>query len=138
MRRRTRSSQVPVMRRGGQWEPLFLAALERCGGIADSARASGISRRAAYSRRDRDPEFRAAWDRALDVARSHRIVERTWRSEGEPRQLAARVSSVRHALARQGLGALADELLEVELLLGRQARALSQARKRARTPEGAR
>ncbi len=52
------------------WPPLFLEALAASGLIRASARAVGIGRRTAYDRRDRDPEFAAAWDAALQPFRA--------------------------------------------------------------------
>src|SRR5579872_5816316 len=51
------------------WAPLFLAALERSGMVRASARACGVGRRTVYDRRERDPDFAAAWDAALEPFR---------------------------------------------------------------------
>ena len=48
----------------GQQE--FLAELAATCNVAASARAVGISEKTVYKKRALDPEFRAAWDAALD------------------------------------------------------------------------
>lgn len=50
------------------WEPAFLAALAETGVVRDACEAAGIGRRTAYHLRERDPEFAAKWDEALEDA----------------------------------------------------------------------
>jgi hypothetical protein len=52
------------------WPPLFLEALAASGLIRASARAVGIGRRTTYDKRERDPEFAAAWDAAVEPFRA--------------------------------------------------------------------
>ncbi len=44
---------------------IFFATLARTANVLASERAAGMGERSSYSRRARDPEFRAAWDEAL-------------------------------------------------------------------------
>jgi len=46
----------------------FLARLRESANVSAAARAAGLSRSSAYALRSRDPEFRAAWDEALEEA----------------------------------------------------------------------
>jgi hypothetical protein len=50
------------------WRATFLSALEASGNVSASARRAGMHRGTAYRYRQADPEFRAAWDEALEVA----------------------------------------------------------------------
>lgn len=43
----------------------FIEALEETCNISEAARQAGHHRSSAYDQRDRDPEFRAAWEKAL-------------------------------------------------------------------------
>lgn len=49
-----------------EWTEHFLAELARSPNVSSAARSVGISRRAAYLRRETDPDFAAAWDEALE------------------------------------------------------------------------
>jgi hypothetical protein len=65
----------PPARAGARdWAPAFIAELERCGLIRASARAVGVGRRTVYDRRDRDPQFAAAWAAAFERGRTERQV----------------------------------------------------------------
>ena len=49
-------------------ESTFLAVLAQTGNVSAAAAKAGVSRQYAYERRAADPELRAAWDEAIDVA----------------------------------------------------------------------
>ena len=63
--RNPRLEGVIAMAPRWEWAPAFLLALEQSGLIRASARAVGIGTRTAYDKRERDPEFAAAWDTAF-------------------------------------------------------------------------
>lgn len=46
----------------------FLDELRKRGNVSEAAAVAGIGRRTAYEVRDRDPEFAAAWDEAIEAA----------------------------------------------------------------------
>lgn len=46
----------------------FLAELRQTANVSHSAKAAGFTRAAAYKNRDRDPDFKAAWEDALEEA----------------------------------------------------------------------
>jgi hypothetical protein len=50
------------------WRPRFLKALSTAPNVAAACRAAGISRKAAYDARKRDPDFAEAWEEALQGA----------------------------------------------------------------------
>jgi len=50
------------------WRETFLAAFETSANVSAAARRAGVGRATAYRHRAADPEFRAAWDEALEVA----------------------------------------------------------------------
>lgn len=51
------------------WRPAFLKSLRSAGGsVQAAADAVGIARGTAYSARETDPDFAAAWDEAKDAA----------------------------------------------------------------------
>jgi len=50
------------------WTESFLAALAASGNVSDAARRSHVDRGTVYERRDKDPEFKAAWNEALEAA----------------------------------------------------------------------
>lgn len=56
------------MAKQGQWRKLFLSALRNTGNVRASCLVAGIERKTAYNARDRDEQFRAAWNEALDEA----------------------------------------------------------------------
>jgi hypothetical protein len=49
-----------------RWRPAFLAVLRNSASVRAACDAAGINRTTAYRARERSPEFRAAWDQALD------------------------------------------------------------------------
>lgn len=55
-----KSSDLP------EWATDFLASLCEVPNVAEACRRAGVTRQAAYQRRDHDPDFAAAWDDALD------------------------------------------------------------------------
>lgn len=59
---KTRASRVPA------WQATFLEALRQTGIISWAAEAAGISRRAAYDRREKCAAFAQAWDAARAAA----------------------------------------------------------------------
>lgn len=44
----------------------FLEALDEGAGVSDACRIAGIARRSVYEWRAGDPEFRTAWDKAIE------------------------------------------------------------------------
>jgi hypothetical protein len=50
------------------WVPKFLMMLRESANVRASAEAAGITRRAAYYLRERDPDFRARWDDCMEDA----------------------------------------------------------------------
>src|SRR5829696_4601355 len=60
-------SEAP-RRTGGHWKPTFLEFLRATANVSASARGVGISKQAAYKAREKDEEFREAWEDALDEA----------------------------------------------------------------------
>jgi hypothetical protein len=50
------------------WRERFVAAFELTGNVSAAARAAGVHRGTAYRHRQVEPEFRAAWDEAGEVA----------------------------------------------------------------------
>ena len=64
----------------GQAMAAFVAALEQGATVAAAARAAGCSRSTAYSRRESDPAFRAAWDEAAAKgSRPHLVASQNGR-----------------------------------------------------------
>ncbi|HEY0013968.1 MAG TPA: hypothetical protein VGB79_14090 [Allosphingosinicella sp.] len=66
-------SQTRRLRHDG-WSPekmrLFLECFAECGVVVEACQAAGMSARAAYNLRDRDPLFAAGWDAAAVKARA--------------------------------------------------------------------
>jgi hypothetical protein len=62
---RTPKKGAPRKRSAPDWAPRFLAALAGCANIRAACAAAGVSRSAAYERRDSDKDFRAALRAAL-------------------------------------------------------------------------
>lgn len=58
-----------------KWVPVFLAQLREAPNVSAAARASGVSREAAYAYRDRNPEFAFQWDDALGESTDELIGE---------------------------------------------------------------
>ncbi len=50
------------------WKPAFLKALSDTANVRSSCQAAGIDRSTAYDHRASDPEFKAAWETALEDA----------------------------------------------------------------------
>lgn len=50
------------------WKPVFLAQLNLAPNVAAACRAANIDRTTAYSHKQDDPEFSAAWDAALELS----------------------------------------------------------------------
>ena len=63
------------------WTPerkrLFLERLAECGVVLEAALAAGMSARAAYNLRDRDPLFAAGWEAACVMARP-KLADEAW------------------------------------------------------------
>ena len=57
------------------WKPDFLAALALTPNVAAACREAGITRKGAYLARDADPEFKAAWQEALDESTDELVGE---------------------------------------------------------------
>ncbi len=84
-RKKTSANPEPRTRRDGFTavrKQKFLGALGRTGCVRDACRVAGISSTTAYRHAKKDPEFRAAWDRAharsletLEAAAFQRAVE---------------------------------------------------------------
>jgi hypothetical protein len=60
------------------WTTVFLISLAQTPNVTAASRAAGISRQAAYNRRNADPEFSAAWDDALEQS-TDALVEEAYR-----------------------------------------------------------
>ena len=56
---------MPAPNKQPEWVDLFLAALGACGNVSRSAVLAGVDVTGTYNRRNRYPEFRAAWERVL-------------------------------------------------------------------------
>lgn len=63
-----RPKGVPLSPKSADWAHAFLATMRQTGNVWRSAEAAGVTRQAAYGRRDRDEAFRAAWADAADEA----------------------------------------------------------------------
>jgi hypothetical protein len=50
------------------WSVTFLAMMRQTGNVWKSAEAAGVTRQAAYHRRDHDPEFASEWADAAEEA----------------------------------------------------------------------
>lgn len=58
-------------RKGGDWGPAWLAALEAShGSVVTACRETRVARRTVYDRGEREPAFRAEWDRIVREAHS--------------------------------------------------------------------
>lgn len=55
-------------KKGEVWKPVFLAQLNLAPNVAAACRAANIDRTTAYSHKQDDPEFSAAWDQALELS----------------------------------------------------------------------
>jgi hypothetical protein len=61
------NGQLPSPREPA-WVAAFLTVLRETANVRASADAAGITRRAAYYLRERDPDFRASWDDCMEDA----------------------------------------------------------------------
>src|SRR5436305_6679036 len=52
--------------------------------VLSAARTAGVSRRAAYDRRERDPEFAQAWDDAIEESVEQLEAEAVRRAKAAP------------------------------------------------------
>lgn len=81
------------------WQGPFLKALSTIPDIAAAVRVSGVGRRTAYRYRENDPDFAAAWDEALEIARDGiQQIAWQWATTGVP------VKSVRTTTKRNAAG----------------------------------
>lgn len=67
------------------WQSPFLESLGLIPDVTSACNGAGVARTTAYKMRDSDPEFAAAWDEALDLARD--LVQRVahqWVTTGVP------------------------------------------------------
>lgn len=65
-------------RNSGEWKPAFLATLAASGIIRVACEVAGVSRKTLYDHREQDPEFREAWDTALESALD-KLEQEAWR-----------------------------------------------------------
>lgn len=63
-RRTHRATSAP---KGDTWHDAFLGDLAENCNVSAACRAAGITRTTAYSHRDSDPVFAAAWDDAIEA-----------------------------------------------------------------------
>lgn len=61
-----RKNPPPRYPNTGKWKALFLATLKATCSVTEAAEAAGITRRMAYKARNEHPDFREAWDDAMD------------------------------------------------------------------------
>lgn len=52
----------------GDWRAVFIATLADTGNVSAAAQAAGVGRRTVYEHYDKEPDLKAAWDEAVDVA----------------------------------------------------------------------
>jgi hypothetical protein len=70
----------------GRWRGPFLRALQKSPSVTMAARAAGIARQTAYSYRDRDPDFAAKWDDALNQSLDvleHEVYQRALKDDAQ-------------------------------------------------------
>lgn len=83
------SSNNPELIRAQEaiWHPIFLDGLRQCANVGYACTLAGIGRTTAYASRDRNPEFRAKWEVAIQEAIDKLEME-AWRraSEGVVRE----------------------------------------------------
>jgi hypothetical protein len=76
----TAFTETRALRHDG-WTPerkrRFLERLAECGIVLEASLAAGMSARAAYNLRDRDPLFAAGWEAACVIARP-RLADEAW------------------------------------------------------------
>lgn len=63
-----KTQQNATSQRARPWQKAFLLILAESGIVTTACEAVDIDRATAYRRREADPDFAAAWDRALDDA----------------------------------------------------------------------
>lgn len=61
---------MPKLRKGRDpaWVPIFLTNLRNTANVRFACEKAEIGRRTAYDRREKFPEFKAAWDEAMEEA----------------------------------------------------------------------
>lgn len=64
------------------WHDAFISALRASGVVRLACHAAGIARKTAYAHRERDPDFRAAWDDALEDGVDVLVAEARKRAVG--------------------------------------------------------
>jgi hypothetical protein len=70
----------------GKWHGLFVRALAKTPSVTVAAKAAGVSRRTAYDHRERNPEFAAKWDDALNQSLDvleHEIYQRALKDDAQ-------------------------------------------------------
>ena len=70
----------------GRWHSPFLRALAKTPSVTFAAKAAGVSRRTVYDHRERDEEFAAKWDDALNQsldALEHEVYQRAVKGDAQ-------------------------------------------------------
>jgi hypothetical protein len=70
----------------GRWHAAFLRALGRTPSVTTACKVAGINRRTAYDHRERNPEFAARWDDALNQSLDvleHEIYQRALKEDAQ-------------------------------------------------------
>lgn len=62
------SEQGRTPKKAEVWRPAFLAALANSANVRAACQAAGIGRTTAYEAREHAPQFKKAWDDAIDEA----------------------------------------------------------------------
>lgn len=57
---------IPKRKYRLKWQKAFLSQLAQCANITQACKAACIDPATVYEARSKDPEFRAAWEQALD------------------------------------------------------------------------
>src|SRR5262249_47879561 len=83
-----RKSHTPARARTrlGKWRDGFLRALAKTPSVTMAAKAAGVSRRTAYDHRERDSEFAAQWDDALNQSLDvleHEVYQRALKDDAQ-------------------------------------------------------
>jgi hypothetical protein len=76
---RTSDAPTRARTRSGRWREQFLRALARSPSVTMACKAAGIPRRTAYAHKEKDADFAAAWDDALNQsldALEHEVYQR--------------------------------------------------------------
>lgn len=58
-----------------EWIESFIASLTLVPNVSEACRRAGITRQAAYKRRESDPDFAARWDDAVEVSTDDLVGE---------------------------------------------------------------